>query len=566
MHSKSVGRGLILRWVSDDNYSTTASPRPVDIPAPRSGWILRYAFFPSEAEREIKKLFTIGLSVEQRTRNEKSRRGLNLYGLPLLLIIALIIVLIIIIAGGSPLALAQPDDPPDEISIESLSMDPLGAFQAHLHAARMEPGKDGIPLEAEEVSIDINGRLSGSVFDGRIILKSRRLVLDGSEFKQARIDFDGKLNLAVGLDLIGDFTLSFSKPPSQRVKDRVRKDNVKNNVKKISFRQVTSKLQWDDRSGDGKLTFGIGSVDANHIETMVSSMRPIWPKALSLVSGQVSLDGALQWNAGKGEHPVIVTVGLSDVGGSYDKMLFSGLKGRFETIVGDGIQSKASEVSCAIVDVGVPITDLRGALGVKIGKDKRPVIVVDNLQARIFGGHVSEPRIRLDLNRKTNDFNLRFQDIDVARLIALYPLEGLQADGKLNGNLPLTLGPEGIGIHDGKIKSLEPGGRIQYQPNDGERTLAGAAGQMALLFHVLEDFHYHALDATANYTPDGQLGVHIALKGKGAKIDKGRSVHFNLNIEQNIMSLLKSLRLINGLNKRLDEKVRRRYSSSSGGQ
>ncbi|MBT8421310.1 MAG: YdbH domain-containing protein, partial [Gammaproteobacteria bacterium] len=131
---------------------------------------------------------------------------------------------------------------------------------------------------------------------------------------------------------------------------------------------------------------------------------------------------------------------------------------------------------------------------------------------------------------------------------------------KLSGSLPVLLGPEGIRIRNGRIAAVEPGGQVLYRPDGGGRSLADAAGQMKMLFDVLKDFHYHTLDATANYTPDGELKIDVVFGGRGVEIGAERPVHFNLKIEQNILSLLKSLRVVNGINEHLDNSVRRHFS------
>nr|VFJ57857.1 MAG: Dicarboxylate transport [Candidatus Kentron sp. FM]VFJ63346.1 MAG: Dicarboxylate transport [Candidatus Kentron sp. FM]VFK15073.1 MAG: Dicarboxylate transport [Candidatus Kentron sp. FM] len=531
------------------------------------------------------------------------REGKSIVGLPVLITgawergIGLHLLIIVLVMAG-----LVPSTPirADELAIESLSMDPMGTFHAHLGAARIEPGKDGFPLEAEDLSIHVEGRLPssapGPLFEGRITLESRRLVLNGSEFHGAEIDFDGTLDLATGgpvtgMDLAGDLTLSFSERPSHDAEGR----RLEHRVKRISFGQVASKLQWDEQSlkisgdlvfetvplhfhlthrfhtRDGELKLDAGSVAASRFKTGLSSIlstwsETAWPKALSLISGRVFLAATLPWNAKKGVRPLMASIRLADVAGCYSDLPFSGLKGRFDTIIGPRMRVKTSGVSCNIVDIGVPITALHGAMTVDRRPNKAPAVVA-NLEAEMLGGHVLGERIELDFNRKVNRFDLELRELDIAQLVALYPLDGLQADGKLGGNLPFRLDSGGLHVHDGAITAVKPGGRIRYRPTDGGQALAGSAGQMALLFGVLEDFRYHALEATTNYAPDGTLQTHIAFKGEGVRIDggMGRPVHFNLDVEQNILPLLKSLRVVNDINEHFDKSIRHRCSPTAKG-
>ena len=56
----------------------------------------------------------------------------------------------------------------------------------------------------------------------------------------------------------------------------------------------------------------------------------------------------------------------------------------------------------------------------------------------------------------------------------------------------------------------------------------------------------------------GDLLAAIRLRGRNAKIEKGRPIHYNLNISENLPTLLASLRLQDEVNERVEKRVEKR--------
>jgi hypothetical protein len=79
------------------------------------------------------------------------------------------------------------------------------------------------------------------------------------------------------------------------------------------------------------------------------------------------------------------------------------------------------------------------------------------------------------------------------------------------------------------------------------------------VFRILRELNYNSLQASADYLPQGDLLLGIELKGMSPYVDEKRPVHFNLNLEQNLLKLLQSLRYIEGLNEELDKNVQEYY-------
>ena len=72
---------------------------------------------------------------------------------------------------------------------------------------------------------------------------------------------------------------------------------------------------------------------------------------------------------------------------------------------------------------------------------------------------------------------------------------------------------------------------------------------------------YDELEADVVYKPDGQLRLQLQIKGNSPGLHATRPLHLNLNLDQNILSLVESLRAVNGLNDRIDSAVKKHFKA-----
>jgi hypothetical protein len=185
------------------------------------------------------------------------------------------------------------------------------------------------------------------------------------------------------------------------------------------------------------------------------------------------------------------------------------------------------------------------------------VATLDQGQASLFGGQVNTAAAMLDLNSDKNRLVLNVHGIDIARLMKLEQKQGLRSTGTLNGTLPVIIGKDGISMTDGKLSAPPPYGVIQYTGNERVSALAKNNTNVALLLQALSDFRYNLLDAELDYAPDGQLQARVRLHGSNPELEGGRPVHLNINLEENIPQLLKSLQFADEISRQLEKGLQR---------
>jgi hypothetical protein len=61
---------------------------------------------------------------------------------------------------------------------------------------------------------------------------------------------------------------------------------------------------------------------------------------------------------------------------------------------------------------------------------------------------------------------------------------------------------------------------------------------------ALSDFHDNVLKIGVQYEEEGTLNLTARAEGQNPDWQHGRPVHFNLNVQENIPALLKSLRIV----------------------
>ena len=88
------------------------------------------------------------------------------------------------------------------------------------------------------------------------------------------------------------------------------------------------------------------------------------------------------------------------------------------------------------------------------------------------------------------------------------------------------------------------------------RPIPARSGQnLAIRADTMADFQYHSLDAELTYSPEGDLVARTALKGSNPAYDNGREIHLNVKVEENLATLLESLRLSDELTEKISDKA-----------
>jgi hypothetical protein len=85
-------------------------------------------------------------------------------------------------------------------------------------------------------------------------------------------------------------------------------------------------------------------------------------------------------------------------------------------------------------------------------------------------------------------------------------------------------------------------------------------GQTKIVLETLSDFQYDSLAVLLSYSPEGNLIANTTLLGRNPAYEAGRDIRFNLSVEQNISTLLRSLRLSEDVERKIQDRSQKRQN------
>jgi hypothetical protein len=315
--------------------------------------------------------------------------------------------------------------------------------------------------------------------------------------------------------------------------------------------------------GFGKLSIKpLKPLDLNADNNKLSLLLVPWPYPFDLLSGKIKLSSHASWSQ-KDDFSLNTAINVDNAGGNAGELLFSGLSFDHELQILPKLQSvSAGKITLKYVDSGVIANNISTDLNVNTeSSDLLPQVILHDLYGEIFGGHFSANDLVYDLNSSTNNFMIKATNIDLAEIVKTQQLEGIEATGRIDGIIPVELNEEGVFIQEGVFINGVRNGTIRYNPATGTEQLKQNP-ITGIALDALKDFRYSYLSAGVNFTPEGRLKINLQLKGSSPELDSKRPVHLNINTEQNLLSLLKSLRYAQGVSNNIDNKVRRLYEKN----
>lgn len=321
----------------------------------------------------------------------------------------------------------------------------------------------------------------------------------------------------------------------------------------------------EQERGSVKLTTG-RKIDLSDADDSLSELLNSWPYEFDLVTGEIDIELHSDWSPGK-PASLAMDLAVADGGGNFQQALFSGLEadGAFD-LLPELKTNRSAGVKVETLDFGIMLQNIDTKITLRpVSSGPEPLLKAVNLSGNAFRAGFASKRMIYDLNTATGSLNLSIEGIDLEHLVTLAEMEGVAATGALNGYLPIKITANGVTVDQGRLWSVPPGGQLSYRPEgnaDADATQQSSS-MTEYALKALRDYRYHQLAAKLQYEPDGTLVIDLQMKGISPELDPKRPVHLNINLEQNLLSLLKSLRYTQGLNDQLDKQVQDHYQKKT---
>ena len=325
-----------------------------------------------------------------------------------------------------------------------------------------------------------------------------------------------------------------------------------------------SELQLDLDAGlDGKQNL---QLKATLGELFLRSGNPLaktlvqWPELLDLKSGRLNAAANLTLASGSSAPRLDLNLTGKGLGGIYDRTELSGVDTLLEfQLARQRFELYVRQLKIQQANPGLPIGPLETRIryAAPLASAARGRLEVNLARTALMGGQVTLTPGQWNLGAGNQLFPIKLRGLELQQLFALYPAEGLAGSGTLDGDLPMRLGQNGIEIEQGHVAARQPGGHLQFS-SERIKALGRSNPAMQLVTRSLEDFRFTTLNSAVDYDQHGTLTLGMRLEGQNPAIENGRPIHFNINLEEDIPSLLASLQLTDRVNDIITRRVQQR--------
>ena len=319
--------------------------------------------------------------------------------------------------------------------------------------------------------------------------------------------------------------------------------------------QLRSRLQHNLETGNGSAQWHLDRFNLNWQAMGLTSMENL--TGVQLLAGQLSGQGWLDWNTEGQMHPDMM-LRADDISLIWNNSVsIEGWDFLLALRQPPGNQSgytADAQLTVDSINNGIRFSNILTRARLQLPADLAWYqLDLQEIHTDVLGGRIHIPSARYDSREPVNAFNVNINNLQLAEMAALEPSAEVQANGTMDGLLPVVITQAGLSVPDGTLFARSPGGSIRYH-NDTSINLSNADPTVGLAMQALKNFQFRELGSTINYQPDG--GLHLAMKFEGKNPDffGGQSTNLNINLDYNLLDLLESLRVADDIISRVEKK------------
>ena len=312
-------------------------------------------------------------------------------------------------------------------------------------------------------------------------------------------------------------------------------------------------LSHEMAAATGEFTLESAAVEFDLLN--LSGLLIDWPYVWDVTAGSGSAQADIRWTAKDSgfAYAGSVAVIADSLAGRYADIGFLGASSRleFELDSAAPLALEPARFDVALVDIGFPVEDISGTATPHIDES---VVEVSSLSMTVLGGTVTADPFRYDLDADSNELMLRASNVQLPLMVGLADLEAVTISGSVSGEIPVTIRGNNVIIDKGFLENDPPGGVIQY--------LGGAANgvvddtsQLGIVTRTLRNLEFDSLTSAVDYSEDGDLVLQMRLKGINPDVDPTQPVILNLNVENNVPQMLRSLQATRSIEDVLERKL-----------
>ncbi len=328
--------------------------------------------------------------------------------------------------------------------------------------------------------------------------------------------------------------------PDLTIKTRIEKDKIKNQITgEAELARITEWLALPTGIliNDGRLTLQSQSL-------IDKAFLPDDPESVDTGKLLTRLSSTLALN-------------LSQLTGEAKGYAFGGVNLPLQLTLSEGeVNLEPGVLTAERVFAGIELTNLNADLKAEADVTNIRESLSGQLtgfSADTLGGHIQMGRLDYPFS-PGHTSELILKKLDLSQLIALGEKQ-IRVTGLLNGKLPMKLSQKGVAIHNGQVKS--DAGEIVLKDNPAWQAMLQQQPVLASQLKYLNQLHYYLLQGDIEMKENGKLTAILQIKGDNRAEDQ--PVTLNFTSEQNILTLLRALRLSDQIDKSLSESAQGMY-------
>jgi hypothetical protein len=304
--------------------------------------------------------------------------------------------------------------------------------------------------------------------------------------------------------------------------------------------QVEIPFWLDHRVDTGKGGVDIGpatlTFDPDGLQT--ADLSPLLAQRVARAEGAVTLGGRILWS-----EQGLSSFGEAELAGldvTTPEASIEGLSGtlRFDRLLPP--QTEPRQILGAnTVTAGVPLREVRLRFDLD-WPQSGPVLSVALAEGRLADGRIYVERAQLAPLAERNAATVRVEGVSLSALVQQLDLEGVAADGTLDGEIPVAFSERGVEIDRGRLAAVKTGS-IRVDLGETSDALASRGEQVALMVQALKDFQYDELSLTLNRPADGDMEIGITMQGKNPDVLDGYPFRFNISLTGDLAPIVAAL-------------------------
>ncbi len=309
----------------------------------------------------------------------------------------------------------------------------------------------------------------------------------------------------------------------------------------------------DLASAAGKMTLQSAALDFTALN--LSGFVTDWPYRFDVTAGRVTAEADVDWfmkDTGFA-YKAAAQVNAESLAGRYADTGFVGAGTRLDVALDSTrqLEVKPARFDIALVDIGLPVENISGTAAPDIGES---AVAVSSLSMSLLGGTVTAEPFRYDLDAESNQLMLRARGIQLPLMAALADLEAVTVSGGVSGKIPVTIRGNKVIIDGGYLENDPPGGVIRYRGGAADAVVDDGS-QLGIVTRTLRNFEFESLTSAVDYSEAGDLLLTMRLKGINPDVDPTQPVILNLNVENNVPQMLRSLQATRSIEEVLEERL-----------